>query len=102
MESVCITGANGIKEWYLGGKLHREDGPAREYVYGTKEWYQHGKKHRDGGLPAVECSHGRYEYWVHGKRHRLDGPAIHGPGKSHYYIEGKKYGKREYMKIINN
>ena len=23
--------ADGYKSWYLNGKLHREDGPAREY-----------------------------------------------------------------------
>ena len=31
-------------EWYLNGKRHREDGPAREYASGTKVWYLNGKK----------------------------------------------------------
>ena len=31
--------ANGDKSWYLNGKLHREDGPAREYADGSKSWY---------------------------------------------------------------
>ena len=30
---------DGIKEWRLNGKLHREDGPARVWSNGTKEWY---------------------------------------------------------------
>ena len=36
--------ANGDKYWYLNGKLHREDGPAREYADGTKVWYLNGKE----------------------------------------------------------
>ncbi len=28
-----------IKYWYLDDKLHREDGPAMEYVNGTKFWH---------------------------------------------------------------
>ena len=35
---------NGGKYWYLGDKLHREDGPAVEYFNGTKEWYLNGKQ----------------------------------------------------------
>ena len=35
---------NGNKSWCLNGKLHREDGPAREYADGTKAWYLNGKK----------------------------------------------------------
>ena len=34
---------HGTKEWYLNGKLHREDGPAIEYADGGKEWYLNGK-----------------------------------------------------------
>jgi hypothetical protein len=46
---------NGTKEWYLNGKLHREDGPAVEYSDGTKYWYLNGKLHREDG-PAIESS----------------------------------------------
>jgi len=34
--------SNGTKEWFLHGKLHREDGPAVEYVDGDKYWYLNG------------------------------------------------------------
>ena len=37
-----ITNANGSKEWYLNGKLHRTDGPAIEFADGTKSWYLNG------------------------------------------------------------
>ena len=33
----------GNKKWYLNGKLHREDGPAKEWKNGYKKWYLNGK-----------------------------------------------------------
>ena len=33
---------NGSKLWYLNGKYHREDGPAREWADGSKEWWLNG------------------------------------------------------------
>ena len=33
---------NGHKDWYLNGKLHRIDGPAREFTDGYKEWWVNG------------------------------------------------------------
>ncbi len=36
--------------WYLDGKLHREDGPAREYSDGTKEWWLHGIEYSKQGF----------------------------------------------------
>jgi hypothetical protein len=30
---------DGSKQWYMGGKLHREDGPAVEYFYHVRSWY---------------------------------------------------------------
>ena len=35
---------HGTKEWYLNGKLHREDGPAIEWSDGSKSWYLNGKQ----------------------------------------------------------
>ena len=35
---------NGIEEWYLNGKYHREDGPAIIRPNGKKEWWINGKK----------------------------------------------------------
>ena len=29
---------NGDREWWINGKLHREDGPACEYANGSKVW----------------------------------------------------------------
>lgn len=57
--------ANGMKRWFLGGRLHRVEGPAVEMPDGTKIWWLHGKLHRDGG-PAIERPDGNNEWWKHG------------------------------------
>ena len=49
--------AYGNKQYYLGNKLHREDGPACEYADGTKCWYLNGKRHRTDG-PAIDYPDG--------------------------------------------
>ena len=74
-KSECKTDRYGTKEWYLNGKYHREDGPAREYANGDKVWYLNGKCHREDG-PAVEYANGDKMWFLNGKRHREDGPAI--------------------------
>ena len=63
---------DGSKYYYLNGKVHREDGPAIEYVDGTKYWYKNSKLHREDG-PAVEHANGNKSWWLNGKRHRKDG-----------------------------
>jgi antitoxin component YwqK of YwqJK toxin-antitoxin module len=73
---------NGIKAWYLNGKLHREDGPAREYVDGTKEWYLNGELHREDG-PAID---GRFD-------------AI--GGREFWYLNGKKLTEEEHAEKTN-
>ena len=58
---------NGTKEWYLNGKLHREDGPAIEYNDGNKDWYLNGKRHRVDG-PAIEYADGYKAWFLNGVR----------------------------------
>ena len=54
-------------EWYnLDDELHRENGPAIEWLCGDKEWYLNGKLHREDG-PAVEEANGDKEWWLNGK-----------------------------------
>ena len=60
-KTICETDADETKRWYRDGKLHREDGPAIEYVNGTKLWYRDGKCHREDG-PAIEWANGD-KYW---------------------------------------
>ena len=66
-QSVCRVNANGSKEWYLDGKLHRVEGPAVEDADGTKEWYLNDKLHRTDG-PAVEDADGTKEWHLNGQQ----------------------------------
>jgi hypothetical protein len=78
---------NYIKEWYLNGKLHRDNGPARitHSCYGfniKEEWYYHGELHRENNQPTIytkiyfDNANINSETWyLNGKLHRLDGPA---------------------------
>ena len=69
IEYTVKVWGNGSESWYLNGKLHREDGPAREYASGDKFWYLNGKLHREDG-PAVEYASGSKSWYLNGKLHR--------------------------------
>jgi len=43
-QPTCQISKYGTKRWILNGKLHREDGPAIEYVNGPKYWWYHGER----------------------------------------------------------
>ena len=89
---------NGTKEWYLNGKLHREDGPAFEHPDGTKYWYQNGEYHREDG-PAVKWADGTKLWYQNDKLHREDGPACEYPdGTKLWYLNGKAYTEKKYLK----
>lgn len=34
--------SSGGKEWHLDGRLHNENGPAHEGLFGNKEWFLNG------------------------------------------------------------
>ena len=63
----CKTYPSGTKEWYLDGKLHREDGPAVEWDNGDKQWCLDGKLHREDG-PAAEWSDGYKEWYLNNEK----------------------------------
>ena len=87
---------NGDREWYLNGKLHREDGPATERSNGDNNWYLNGKRHREDG-PAVEWASGYKAWYLNGKLHREDGPAVEwASGYREWYLNGKEYSKPNY------
>jgi len=87
----CRIDSYGTKYRYLNGKLHREDGPAVEFVSGSKKWYFNGLLHREDG-PAVEHFNGDKEWWVNGVRHRADGPAIErSDSTKHWYLNDKRH-----------
>ena len=39
--------ANGTKRWYLKGQLHRENGPAVEWVNDNNEWHLNGVEYTE-------------------------------------------------------
>jgi hypothetical protein len=55
----------GNKEWWLNGRLHREDGPAIEDTDGYKAWVFKGEYHRADG-PAIEHINGEKEWYLNG------------------------------------
>lgn len=71
MKPICKIRPDGTKEWHLDGQLHREDGPAIEYVNGAKRWYIKDKLHRTDG-PAVEDADGDKKYFLGGKEYSFD------------------------------
>ena len=97
MKSKLTIDEYGTKEWKLpSGDLHREDGPACEYVNGSRHWYINGELHREDG-PAVEHIDGYRGWYINGELHREDGPAVeHIDGYRGWYINGKEYTEQEY------
>jgi len=91
----------GTKYWYLGDKIHREDGPASEYANGDKFWYLNGKRHREDG-PAVEFANGDKRWYMNGKRHREDGPAEEwADGSKFWFLNGKELTEAEFNLRMN-
>ena len=82
--------------WYFNDKLHREDGPAIEWLDGTKQWFIHDQKHRENG-PAVEWSDGTKLWYFNDKLHREDGPAIeHSDSRRQWFLDGIEYTEDEF------
>jgi hypothetical protein len=80
---------DGTRQWYLNGKLYRENGPAVERADGSKSWYLNGILHREDG-PAIERADGGREWWRKGKQHREDGPAVEwASGRKAWFLNGE-------------
>jgi len=89
---------NCYKEWYLNGRLHREDGPAIEFPNGSKEWYLNGKRHREDG-PAMEFPNGDKFWYLNGKLHRECGAAIEwDSGDKNWWLNGEEVTEEEHRR----
>ena len=58
----------GTRYYNTRGQLHRDEGPAIEWIDGGKEWYQNGQTHRIGG-PAIEWSDSTASWCLFGKEY---------------------------------
>ena len=66
----------GTRRYYnSAGDLHRDEGPAVEFVDKSERWFQDGLCHRDNG-PAFITARGTRKWAINGRLHRTDGPAI--------------------------
>lgn len=63
MKPTRTISNSGTITWWLNDKLHREDGPAIEYIDGSKGWYKNGLCHREDG-PAIEYADGSRTWFV--------------------------------------
>ena len=61
-------------EYRVGSKLHRLDGPAKEYVAGDKSWFRGGIRHRE--YHPYYISENYRVYRVDGVNHREAGPSV--------------------------
>jgi hypothetical protein len=81
--------AEGTRQWWLNGRLHREDGPALETKEGDRVWYHAGLFHRADG-PAFEMANGDRLWFARGVVHRVDGPAVErSDGLRMWYLNGE-------------
>lgn len=94
LKTVKSVDRDGNVRWkLLDGRLHREDGPAVEYVNGSKYWWFNGERHREDG-PAVIRPGESEEWYLNDLRHREDGPAIILPGRiEEWWFEGLRHRK---------
>ena len=100
----AIVYPDGYKEWWVNGKPHREnDQPASIHADGTQVWWVNGKLHRDGDEPAVIRPDGYKEWWVNGGRHRLKGAAVIGAEAeklNKWYLYGKETTEHQHKAFI--
>lgn len=61
-EDGSVTYHDGMRVWYRGGIIHRDDGPALTTRFGKKYWYRDGRYHRDDG-PAITDDRNGAKYW---------------------------------------
>jgi len=57
---------DGSQLWFLNGKLHRTDGPAKILADGSQFWLLNGQRHREDG-PAEIWADGAQRWWLNGE-----------------------------------
>lgn len=93
---------NGNVTYMNKSRLHREDGPAREFSNGDKEWWVDGLLHRVDG-PAIDRVNGQQFWYIKGLLHREDGPAAIYPNSSAtHYLNGRSIEVNEFNKFVRD
>lgn len=78
----------GNRRWFVGGVLHRLDGPAVISTDGDKQWHLYDLLHRDDG-PAMIRADGTKRWYQHNQLHRTGGPAVVYPdGSALWFYKG--------------
>jgi hypothetical protein len=93
LETIRVNSHKDVPENFTG---------ISEYANGTKEWYKDGKIHREDG-PAIERKNGLVKAWCfNGVFHRTDGPAIERlDGNNFWYLNGNCYNSiDEYFEAL--
>jgi hypothetical protein len=66
--SICkIDETTKAKHWFLGDKLHREDGPAIEYVDGN-EWHYYNDEYIDNWSSEIKQTDWSRFWYINGQR----------------------------------
>jgi hypothetical protein len=91
----------GTRRYYnSAGDLHRDEGPAVEFVDRSEQWFQDGLCHREDG-PAFITARGTRKWAINGRLHRTDGPAIEwSDGGREWWVGGVKYTEQEYYALL--
>ena len=86
---ILVVGAFGIEvQYYLDGKYHRKDGPAREWIFDPE------------GKPNLKKSpYGIQIWYTNGNLHRDDGPALVQPIMEYWYKDGKRIHDLEHTLV---
>lgn len=106
MAQYIFISNNGDKFYHKDREmkiLHREDGPACEWISGNKSWWVDGKLHREDG-PAIDSSYNGDKYWfLNGKKHREDGPAYEGAdGTKKWFHHGQQLSENQFNRLHNS
>ena len=88
----------GTRRYYnSAGDLHRDEGPAVEYVDKSKQWFQDGLCHREDG-PAFITARGTRKWAINVRLHRTDGPAIErADGTKEWHLNGEELTEDEFL-----
>lgn len=62
----CVISSDGIRRYFVDGKLHRENGPSIIKPNGDAYWHKHNLLHREDG-PAIEFADGESVWYLNGE-----------------------------------